>query len=117
MSSEPKCLFCRICRGEVPANIVYRDEEVLAFKDIHPQAPFHILVIPLRHVASVAEAGADDQALFGKLLLTGAHLAKADGFENSGFRAVMNAGPDAGQSVFHAHLHVLAGRALQWPPG
>jgi histidine triad (HIT) family protein len=115
--SEPNCLFCRICRGEIPASVVYRDEDVVAFKDIHPQAPYHVLVIPTRHLASVADATPGDAALLGKVLLTGARLAKEAGFESSGFRSVFNAGPDAGQSVHHAHLHVLAGRPLAWPPG
>ena len=115
--SDPQCLFCRICRGEIPASVVHRDDEVVAFKDIHPQAPFHILVIPTRHIVSLAEASPSDEALLGKMLLTGARLAKEAGFATSGFRSVMNSGPDAGQSVFHAHLHVLAGRAQSWPPG
>jgi len=115
MSSS--CLFCRIVRGEIPAAVVYRDEDVVAFKDIHPQAPFHVLVIPTRHVASLAEAAPSDAALLGKILLTGAQLAREAGFESSGFRSVFNAGPDAGQTVFHAHLHVLGGRPLSWPPG
>jgi len=91
------CLFCKICEGKIPAIITYRDEEVVAFKDIGPKAPLHELVISVRHIASLQ--------------------ARAAGFADSGFRVVMNAGPDAGQTVHHVHLHVLAGRPLGWPPG
>ena len=111
------CLFCKIRDGQIPSAVTYRDEHVLAFKDITPKAPFHQLVIPLRHVPRLAEATPDDAALLGRLMLAGAKLAREAGFADSGFRAVMNNGPDAGQTVFHVHLHVLAGRALEWPPG
>jgi histidine triad (HIT) family protein len=111
------CLFCKIGEGKIPAAITYRDDDVLAFKDIGPKAPFHQLVIPIRHVASLTEAKSDDAALLGKLLLIATRLAREAGFADSGFRVVMNAGPDAGQSVAHVHLHVLAGRVLAWPPG
>ncbi len=111
------CLFCKIRDGQIPAAITYRDEEVVAFKDITPKAPFHQLVIPTQHIASLAEAKRDQAALLGKLLVIGGELASAAGYGESGFRVVMNAGPDAGQSVAHVHLHVLAGRALGWPPG
>jgi len=117
MSTEADCLFCKIRDGKIPAAIVHRDEHVLAFKDITPRSPLHLLVIPLRHVAGLSEAVPADGELFGRLMLTGARLAKDAGFGDSGYRVVMNAGPDAGQSVFHAHLHVLAGRPLAWPPG
>ncbi len=100
------CLFCKI-----------RDEQVLAFKDIGPKAPLHQLVIPLRHIASLADATPADAPLFGHMMLVAAQIARDAGYTDGGFRVVMNAGPDAGQSVFHAHLHVLAGRALAWPPG
>ena len=112
-----ECLFCKICEGKVPAAITYRDEDIVAFKDIGPKAPFHQLVIPVRHIASLGEASAEDAVLLGRLLLTGSKLAREAGFADSGFRVVMNAGPDAGQSVAHVHLHVLAGRSLDWPPG
>lgn len=111
------CLFCKICEGSIPATITYRDADVLAFKDIGPKAPFHQLVIPLRHIASLAEAKPEDGALLGKLMRVGAQLARDAGFAERGFRVVMNSGPDAGQSVHHVHLHVLAGRELGWPPG
>ena len=111
------CLFCKIRDGQIPAAVTHRDDHVLAFKDVSPKAPFHQLVIPLRHVARLADAEPDDAALLGRLLLAGARLAKEAGYGDKGFRAVMNSGPDAGQSVFHVHLHVLAGRPLEWPPG
>jgi Diadenosine tetraphosphate (Ap4A) hydrolase and other HIT family hydrolases len=111
------CLFCKICEGKIPAAITYRDDEVLAFKDISPKAPFHQLVISIRHVVSLAMADEKDTALLGKLMLVGARLARESGQADGGFRVVMNAGPDAGQSVLHVHLHVLAGRVLSWPPG
>jgi len=111
------CLFCKICEGKIPAAITYRDDEVLAFKDISPKAPFHQLVIPIRHVVSLAEADEKDAALLGKLMLVGARLARESGQADGGYRVVTNVGPDAGQSVLHVHLHVLAGRPLAWPPG
>jgi histidine triad (HIT) family protein len=111
------CLFCKIRDGQIPAAITYRDDDVLAFKDIGPKAPFHQLVIPTRHIASLADAGAEDAALLGKLMLVGARLARESGQAGGGFRVVMNAGSDAGQTVPHVHLHVLAGRTLDWPPG
>jgi histidine triad (HIT) family protein len=113
----PECLFCKIRDGQIPAAITHRDDHVFAFKDIAPKAPFHQLVVPLRHVARLTDAEADDGALLGRLMLAGARLAKEAGYGESGFRVVMNSGADAGQSVLHIHLHVLAGRALEWPPG
>ena len=111
------CLFCKIRDGQIPAAITYRDEDVLAFKDINPRAPFHILVVPLKHVASLATASADDAELLGKIVLAGAHLAREAGHADNGYRVVMNAGKDAGQTVFHIHLHLLGGREMGWPPG
>jgi histidine triad (HIT) family protein len=111
------CLFCRIRDGGIPAAMTYRDDDVIAFGDVNPKAPFHQLVIPTRHIASLADAQPLDAGLLGKLMETGARLAREAGYAASGFRVVMNAGPDAGQSVFHIHLHVLAGRPLAWPPG
>ncbi len=111
------CLFCKICDGMIPATVTYRDHEVVAFKDIGPKAPFHELVIPIRHIASLTQAVPEDAVLLGKLMIVASKQACAAGFTDSGFRVVMNAGPDAGQSVAHVHLHVLAGRALDWPPG
>ena len=111
------CLFCKICAGLIPATITYRDEDVVAFKDIGPKAPFHELVIPIRHIGSLAAAAPADAALLGKLMIVASNQVRAAGHAVSGFRVVMNSGPDAGQTVEHAHLHVLAGRSLGWPPG
>jgi len=111
------CLFCRIVAGEIPATIVHRDDEVVAFRDIHPQAPVHILVVPVRHVAGVADAAGSDRALLGKLLLTVRDLAAKEGIDRTGYRVVANNGEGAGQSVPHLHLHLLGGRPMSWPPG
>jgi len=111
------CLFCRIIAREIPADIVHRDETVLAFRDINPQAPTHILVIPTRHIASAAELTDADGPLVGHLLAVIADLARAEDVVASGFRVVTNTGPDAGQSVAHLHLHLLGGRSMAWPPG
>ncbi len=111
------CLFCKIRDGQIPAAVTHRDDDVIAFKDINPKAPFHQLVIPVRHIDSLATASAEDATILGKLMLAGARLARESGLAENGFRVVMNAGPDAGQTVFHVHLHVLAGRPLGWPPG
>jgi histidine triad (HIT) family protein len=115
--SKPDCLFCRIIRREIPATIVYEDERVFAFRDINPQAPAHILVVPKRHIASLNDLGPDDDAIVGEVVRRGAALARAEGVEQAGFRTVFNTNRDAGQSVFHIHLHVLGGRPLGWPPG
>jgi histidine triad (HIT) family protein len=114
---DENCLFCKILDGAIPATVVHRDEHVLAFKDVAPKAPLHLLVIPTRHIASLSDARPEDAELFGRLMVTGGRLAIEAGFGPTGYRVVMNAGKDAGQSVLHVHLHVLGGRALSWPPG
>ncbi len=111
------CLFCGIVGGEIPADVVYRDESVLAFRDIDPKAPVHLLIIPRRHIAAVTEMGEDDGATMGHAMTVARRLAQENGVSESGFRIVVNTGPDAGQSVHHIHLHLLGGRALAWPPG
>jgi len=111
------CIFCRIAAGQTRAEIVLADDEAVAFRDVRPQAPAHLLVIPRRHVASLAHATLEDQALLGRLLLLAAEAARRAGIAEGGYRVVTNAGADAGQSVFHLHLHVLGGRRLGWPPG
>jgi len=108
------CLFCRIVRGEIPAKIVHRDEHVVAFRDIDPKAPTHILVIPTEHVASLDEA--QDATQVGRLMLAAAEIARSEGI-TGGYRTVVNTGAGAGQTVFHIHLHLLGGRKLTWPPG
>jgi histidine triad (HIT) family protein len=112
----PDTIFSKIIAGEIPADIVYEDDQCLAFKDIQPQAPVHILVIPRKPIAKVGEAGSEDQELLGHLLLTASKVAKDQGVGDA-FRLVINHGADAGQSVFHLHVHILAGRSLSWPPG
>ena len=111
------CLFCRIVAGEIPAKTVFEDDYTLAFRDIDPKAPTHVLVIPRRHIASVTALDALDADLIGRLFLAAREIAAAEGIEESGYRLVMNNGGDAGQSVAHIHLHVLGGRRLSWPPG
>lgn len=110
------CLFCKLRDGQIPSTITYKDDEILAFKDIKPEAPLHELIIPTRHVATLAEARPEDAPILGKLMLVAAERARATG-HGDGFRVVMNSGRPAGQTVFHVHLHVLAGRPLTWPPG
>ena len=111
------CLFCRIVRKEIPASIVYEDDRVLVFNDINPQAPLHALVIPKRHIATLNELSADDDGLVGEMVRRAAAVAQEKGYADRGFRTVFNTNADAGQTVFHIHLHVLAGRRLSWPPG
>ena len=111
------CIFCKIVAGGIPAAKVYEDDRALAFRDINPQAPTHALVIPRKHVASLNEATEDDRDLLGHLLLVAARVAREAGHAEGGFRTVVNTGAQAGQTVFHVHVHVLGGRALTWPPG
>jgi histidine triad (HIT) family protein len=111
------CLFCRIAGGEIPADVIHSDPEVMAFRDIHPQAPTHVLIIPRKHIPSVNELSRSEADLMGRLFLVARDLARKEGVGEGGYRMVVNAGPDAGQSVFHVHMHLLGGRALGWPPG
>jgi len=111
------CLFCKIVNKEIPAKTVYEDDEVLAFEDINPQAPIHILIIPKKHIATSLEIQDEDNALIGRLFQVANKLAKDNGVAERGFRTVVNCNSEAGQTVFHIHLHLIAGRALQWPPG
>ncbi len=111
------CIFCRIVRREIPAKVVFEDSQVLAFDDIHPQAPIHTLVIPKKHLASSAEAQPDDNFLLGHLLRVGSQIARDKGVAESGYRCVINTGAHGGQTVFHLHVHVLGGRPMHWPPG
>jgi len=109
------CLFCRIARHEIPAKVVREDEFTIAFRDIDPKAPTHVLVIPKEHVATLNDA--TDPALVGRLLLAASEIATAEGIADEGYRTVINCGAGAGQTVFHLHLHLLGGRHLTWPPG
>lgn len=111
------CLFCKIASGQIPGDIVYQDEDVVAFKDINPQAPVHILLITRRHIPSMAELTPEDGPLLGIVFSVAAKLAHKLGVDEGGYRVVTNVGPDAGQSVFHLHFHLLGGRKFAWPPG
>ena len=113
----PDCLFCRIIAGDIKGAIVYQDDRVVAFKDINPQAPMHVLVVPRRHIATLNDLTPDDDGLVGELTRRAAALATEQGYGERGYRTVFNCNADAGQTVFHIHLHVLGGRRLTWPPG
>ena len=110
------CLFCKIGAAQIPAKLVYQDDEIFAFEDISPQAPTHILVCPRKHIEKLSDAAAEDALLLGRLQLIAAQLA-ADRNLTGGYRTVVNNGAGAGQSVFHLHVHLLGGRAMRWPPG
>lgn len=110
------CLFCKIVNKEIPAEIVHEDEHTLAFRDINPQAPNHLLVIPKQHIATLNDLSTADAATVGHLSVTAAALAKQLGFAESGYRTVMNCNQDGGQTVYHIHLHLLGGKAMGWPP-
>ncbi len=112
-----KTLFEKICDKEIPAKIVYEDERCIAFRDISPQAPVHILIIPRKPIPRVVLATTEDEALLGHLLLTAGKVARSEGMAESGFRLVINNGPDGGEAVPHLHVHLLGGRQMEWPPG
>jgi histidine triad (HIT) family protein len=111
------CLFCKIAAKEIPAKVLFEEHDLLAFHDINPGAPTHVLVIPKEHIGSLNEGTPEHAPLFGRLLLAAARVAKETGIAESGYRVVTNTGPNAGQSVFHLHVHVLGGRPMAWPPG
>lgn len=111
------CLFCRIVSGEIPANKVLENEHVVAFHDLNPHAPVHVLVIPRKHIPNVGSAEPEDAEALGQVLIACREVAEKTGVEHSGYRVALNTGPDAGQSVGHLHAHVLGGRILHWPPG
>ena len=116
-ADQSDCIFCRIARGDIPASFVHQDDEFVAFEDISPQAPTHVLIIPRRHVETVNEFSSDDSMLVGQMVLRAATIAAARGHDADGYRIVFNCNADAGQTVFHVHLHLLAGRIFGWPPG
>ena len=111
------CLFCRIVDEDIPADVVYQSDAAIAFRDINPQAPTHVLIIPRRHVSTINDLNAGDEELVGNLVLAAKEIARQEGLADNGYRVVMNCGEEAGQSVFHIHLHLLGGRMLNWPPG
>lgn len=115
--TETDCLFCRIVAGEMDADIVYQDEAVMAFRDINPQAPTHVLIIPKKHISTINDIEADDADTVGALFLAAKQIAAGEGLAEAGYRVAMNCNEGAGQSVFHIHLHLLGGRGFSWPPG
>ena len=115
MADSRSCIFCRIGRGEIPAQMVMNNKDVAAFKDLNPQAPVHILIIPKKHVASLDDA--NDSDLLGRMMALAAAIARQEGIAKSGYRTVINTGKDGGQSVDHLHIHLLGGRQMAWPPG
>jgi len=110
-----ECIFCNIIGGKLPAELVYEDDEFVAFKDVQPQAPHHYLVVPREHVTSLNDI--DDEKIYGKMMIIAIGLAKKFGFDQDGYRVVANCNQDGGQTVFHIHYHVLGGRSMKWPPG
>lgn len=115
--SDTDCLFCKIVDGDLPADIVYENDSLIAFRDIDPKAPTHILLIPRRHIATMNDLQGDDKGLAGELFVTATKLAADEGLADEGYRVVMNCNEAAGQSVFHIHLHLMGGRKMTWPPG
>lgn len=112
-----ECLFCKIANKQIPANLVFESEEILAFRDINPQAPVHLLVVPRKHFSTLNDLTEADAGLTGRLILQAQKLAAAEGIAEGGYRTVFNCNSDGGQSVYHIHLHLLGGRKLGWPPG
>lgn len=117
MGTDADCLFCKIAAGGIKADILHENDSVVAFRDINPQAPTHVLVIPRKHVATINELTEEERGDVGELFLAARDVAKQEGIDERGYRVVMNCGEGAGQSVFHIHLHVIGGRSLHWPPG
>lgn len=115
--SEENCLFCNILNGDIPAEVVYESTSAIAFRDINPKAPTHVLIIPRKHIATINDIGESDQEIVGSLYIAAKAIAEQEGLSEEGYRAVMNCNEAAGQSVFHIHLHLLGGRPLSWPPG
>lgn len=111
------CIFCKIIDGEIPSQVVYEDNDVFAFRDLNAQAPLHVLIIPKKHIPTINALATDDADVVGKLYLAAKKIAADEGYADEGYRVVMNCGEAAGQTVFHLHLHLLAGRRLAWPPG
>lgn len=115
--NDPDCLFCKIVSGDINADVIYQDDQVLAFRDINPQAPTHVLIVPRRHVATINDLNEDHNDDVGALFLAAGAIAQQEGFADAGYRVTMNCNEAAGQTVFHLHLHLLGGRQFSWPPG
>jgi len=113
----PACLFCKIIEGEIPSSKVHEDANLVAFRDVNPQAPLHVLIVPRRHVATLNDLTPEDDELLGSMVRVAADLARQHGYDERGYRTVFNCNREAGQTVFHIHLHLLAGRGFTWPPG
>ncbi|MGB5306431.1 MAG: histidine triad nucleotide-binding protein [Gammaproteobacteria bacterium] len=111
------CIFCKMVAGDIQPDVVYEDDEVMAFRDMHPQAPVHVLVIPRVHIATTNDLDADSAGIIGRLYLAAKQIAQDEGIAERGYRTLINCNPEAGQSVYHIHLHVLGGRPMAWPPG
>jgi histidine triad (HIT) family protein len=111
------CLFCKIVAKDIPAKLVFEDDRCVAFRDVNPQAPTHVLIVPRKHIATLNDVAADDEALVGHLVAVARDLARTEGLDARGFRTLFNTGAESGQTVFHIHLHLLGGRAMGWPPG
>lgn len=111
------CLFCKIANGDIPSTEVYSDAEFYAFRDLHPAAPTHILIVPREHIATIAETDPADAGLIGKMIIRANEIARQEGIAEDGFRYVINCNPHGGQTVYHIHLHILGGRPMSWPPG
>jgi histidine triad (HIT) family protein len=111
------CLFCKIAQKTIPAHVVFEDEQLLAFKDVKPQAPTHLLIIPKKHIATLNDAHEEDSAILGKMIITAKQLAQNQELSESGYRLVLNTNSGGGQAVYHIHLHLLGGRQMTWPPG
>lgn len=111
------CIFCKIGAGEIPTDYLYEDDDLVAFRDLNPHAPLHVLVIPKKHISTINDIQEEDAPIVGKMIRVAAKIAKEHGYDESGFRLTMNCNDDGGQTVFHIHLHLLAGRQLHWPPG
>ncbi len=115
--SQDDCLFCKIVDGEIPADIIYESDTAIAFRDINPQAPAHVLIIPRKHIATINDLEEDDEAVIGSLFTAAREIAAQEGLSEQGYRTVINCNEAAGQTVFHIHLHLLGGRGFSWPPG
>ncbi len=115
--TDQDCLFCKILDGDIPADIIYESDLAIAFRDVNPQAPVHVLIIPRNHIATINDLDTDDAAMVGGLFMAAKEIARDEGLADDGYRVVMNCNAAAGQSVFHLHLHLLGGRSLAWPPG
>lgn len=117
MSKDPECIFCKIADGQIPASVIYQNEQVTAFRDINPQMPLHVLVVPNEHVANTEALEPEDDALVGAVVRAAREIARQEGVSARGYRLVFNTGPDANNTVPHLHMHMLGGRAMSWPPG